>query len=310
MSLTTSRTNAAPTATADPTEASPSAATATSGAFRDPIDPLTGMPEPASSAGAPLRRDQPAPLPNAKAQLPPYVLPLSGAGVLLGGLALLIGITVYLQLRRSHNKLNKQANDLKTELNSLAIEVGILRSSSSKPLGATEPQWRDWVSPVQPGGPEWSAEINRREAAVEDRPTMSQPETPQPIQILSNQDISKTMLTVALNNGDRQAMREYAAAQLNITSDSENAMAMGRSQQTQLEAVPGGGSYWLATIGDQAWLFPTELTLRGFLSAQPKKGLYNYEKQMIGKPELIEPALLRQEGNRWTVEALGRVAIP
>lgn len=122
--------------------------------------------------------------------------------------------------------------------------------------------------------------------------------------------LSKATLIQAVNNGDRQLLREHTTAQLNITSDSEHALAIGRSQPTQLEAVPGGGSYWLAVIGDQAWLFPTELTLRGFLSVQPNKGLYSYEKQIISRPQLIEPALLRQDGDRWTVESLGRVAIP
>lgn len=246
-------------------------------------------------------------------ELPPYLLPLSVAGIVLGGLALLMGITVYLQLRRSHNKLNKHLNELKGELNGLAGDMGSLRGSASTAPDAAEPQWRDWGSPVQPGGLEWAAELNRTAAAVE--AARYQPEPPRPAppvseQPISNRILSKAMLIQALNNGDRQLLREHTTAQLNITSESENALAMGRSQATQLEAVTGGGSYWLAVINDQAWLFPTELTLKGFLSVQPSKGLYSYEKQILSKPELLEPALLRQEGNRWTVETLGRVAIP
>ena len=255
-----------------------------------------------------------APAQAAATELPPYLLPLSAAGIVLAGLALLMGITVYLQLRRSHNKLNKQVNELKGELNALAGELTSLRGSASTAPEAAEPQWRDWVSPVQPGGLEWAAELNRTAAAVE--AARSQPEPPRPAPPVSEQPISnqilisRQMLIEALNNGDRQAVREHTTAHLNITSDSENALSIGRYQPTQLEVVGGGGSYWLAVISDQAWLFPTELTLKGFLSVQPDKGLYSYEKQMIGSPQLIEPALLRQDGNLWTVETLGRVAIP
>lgn len=122
--------------------------------------------------------------------------------------------------------------------------------------------------------------------------------------------LSKASLIQSLNQGDRLALREHAKLQLNITTDSENALAMGRSQSTQLEAVSGGGSYWLAIIEDQAWLFPTELTLKGFSNSQPNKGVYTYEKQMISKPQLISPALLRNEGNLWSVENPGQIAIP
>ena len=284
-------------------------------------DPVTTPPTreqaaPADQAPFPEERIEipAAPAQAAAPDLPPYLLPLSAAGILLGGLALLMGITVYLQLRRSHNKLNKQVNELKGELTALASEVGSLRGSASAAPDALDPQWRDLGAPVQPAGLEWAAELNRTAAAVE--AARSQPEPPRPVPPVSEQPISnqilisRPMLIQALNNGDRQAVREHTTAQLNITSDSENALAMGRSQPTQLEEVTGGGSYWLAVIGDQAWLFPTELTLRGFLSMQPSKGLYSYEKQIISSPQLIEPALLRQEGNRWTVETLGRVAIP
>jgi hypothetical protein len=285
---------------------------------QDPVTtpPMREQAAPADPAPIPEERIDipPAPAQATAAELPPYLLPLSAAGIVLSGLALLMGITVYLQLRRSHNKLNKQVNDLKGELNALAGELTSLRGSASTAPEAAEPQWRDWVSPVQPGGLEWAAEINRTAAAVEAAKTQPEPPRPAPPvseQPISNQIlISRPMLIQALNNGDRQAVREHTTAQLNITSDSENALAMGRSQRTQLETVSVGGSYWLAVIGDQAWLFPTELTLRGFLSVQPNKGLYSYEKQIISSPQLIEPALLRQEGNLWAVETLGRVAIP
>ncbi|MEY3928801.1 MAG: hypothetical protein RLZZ516_511 [Cyanobacteriota bacterium] len=320
MSPTTPRTNAAPSTTIDPAAANPAAATPA--ARRAPIDPLTGMPEPAAPAAAPLGRDLPAPPPTAAAELPPYLLPLSGAGVLLGGLALLMGITVYLQLRRSHGELSRQIKDLRTKLAALDLDQTLesLAGGSSE-----QPPLPSWPSPT-PGTPPTlqpkAMPVSPPQSGLDLQPPVIQNDTsassgippldpvavapPAPAPIL----LSKAILIQALNNGDRQLLREHTTAQLNITSESENALAMGRSQATQLEAVTGGGSYWLAVINDQAWLFPTELTLKGFLSVQPSKGLYSYEKQILSKPELLEPALLRQEGNRWTVETLGRVAIP
>ena len=320
MSPTTPRTNAAPSTTIDPAAANPAAATPA--ARRAPIDPLTGMPEPAAPAAAPLGRDLPAPPPTAAAELPPYLLPLSGAGVLLGGLALLMGITVYLQLRRSHGELSRQIKDLRTKLAALDLDQTLesLAGGSSE-----QPPLSSWLSPT-PGTPPTlqpkAMPVSPPQSGLDLQPPVIQNDTsassgippldpvavapPAPAPIL----LSKAILIQALNNGDRQLLREHTTAQLNITSESENALAMGRSQATQLEAVTGGGSYWLAVINDQAWLFPTELTLKGFLSVQPSKGLYSYEKQILSKPELLEPALLRQEGNRWTVETLGRVAIP
>ena len=142
-------------------------------------------------------------------------------------------------------------------------------------------------------------------------PDLEQKKTAELVSTLeSKKELNTKDLVNALNTCNRQLLRDNITVRLNITSDSENAMSIGRYQPTQLEAVGSDGSYWMAVIGGQAWLFPTELTLKGFLSVQPDKGLYSYEKQIISSPQLLEPALLRQEGNRWTVETLGRVAIP
>ena len=154
--------------------------------------------------------------------------------------------------------------------------------------------------------------LNALPETLEDpEPNLEQKKTATPGSVLDGKhELNIKDLVNALNTGNRQQLREMITVRLNITSDSENALSIGRYQPTQLEVVGGGGSYWLAVISDQAWLFPTELTLKGFLSVQPDKGLYSYEKQIISSPQLIEPALLRQDGNLWTVETLGRVAIP
>jgi hypothetical protein len=122
--------------------------------------------------------------------------------------------------------------------------------------------------------------------------------------------ISKESLIGALNTGDRQTLRAAARAELNITSESENALAMGKTIATQLEQVAGGGSYWLIAAEGHYWLFPTDRTLRGFAAARPSKGLFHYEQQTIAQPKLIEPALLESSGSCWSLENMGRIAIP
>ena len=122
--------------------------------------------------------------------------------------------------------------------------------------------------------------------------------------------VNRTSLTSSLNMGDRQQLRELATAELNITSESENALAMGRAIATELEEVPGGGSYWLVTLQGEHLLFPTDRTIKGFAVAHPAKGLFHYEQQTIAQPQLIEPALLEKRGTRWCVKTMGRIAVP
>ena len=311
----------APAAAAEAAATTPAPAAAAPAAGRVPVDPVTGMPDPMPSPAAPLSRDLPAPLPTGSAAILPYLLPLSGLALLLGGVALLASGLLYRQLRRSHRELSQQIKELKSRLSALDLGQTLDALASSSDPG-TLPTWSGVATapPARrvPLSQSSSAPAEPPPAAPEHLPPLLQKRWNQPSAAAPEADVapvpqlslSKALLIQALNNGDRQLLREHSSAQLNITSDSENSLAMGRSQPTQLEAVSGGGSYWLATIGEQAWLFPTELTLKGFMSLQPSKGLYSYEKQTIGKPQLIEPALLRQDGQRWTVETLGRVAIP
>ena len=138
-------------------------------------------------------------------------------------------------------------------------------------------------------------------------PTTSPHETPEPApQAL----ISKPGLIRALNSDDRQQLREAATSELNITSDSENSIATGRSANTELEVVAGGGSYLLIMLHGQAWLFPTQKTLKGFAAVQPSKGIFDYEQQTIANPQLLEPALLEELGNKWSVMKIGKIGIP
>ena len=121
---------------------------------------------------------------------------------------------------------------------------------------------------------------------------------------------NKELLVSALNNGDRKQLKELATSQLNITDESENNIAIGKLLPTELEAVLAGGSYQLIIITDQSWLFPTELTLRGFTAAEKSKGIFDYEEQSISSPQLLEPALLEGSGNHWRIKRKGIICLP
>lgn len=126
---------------------------------------------------------------------------------------------------------------------------------------------------------------------------------PSPAQLLS-------VLTEAINRGDRQVIRAQTRAQLNITSASENNISTGTLTNTQLEEVPGGGSYWLASIGGEDWLYPTNQTLKGYAQLQPSKGIFSYSKQAISTPQVLLPARLAASGSGWEIVEMGSIAIP
>jgi hypothetical protein len=117
-------------------------------------------------------------------------------------------------------------------------------------------------------------------------------------------------LTAAVNRNDRQAVKNAILTQLNITSESESAYAIGKLVQTELEAVNGGGSYLLMELEKQLLLYPTDQTLKGFGQAQPTKGVFTYVSQPIGAPQVLTPALLELIGKNWRVKQLGTIAVP
>lgn len=145
--------------------------------------------------------------------------------------------------------------------------------------------------------------MDAKAAQIAPSPGAGPPLPPSPAQLLS-------ALTEAINRGDRQAIRNDIRAQLNITSASENEISMGRMTQTQLEEVTGGGSYWLASIGGDDWLYPTTQTLKGYAQLQPSKGIFSYIKQSIPTPHVLSPARLTPNGSGWQIVELGSIAIP
>jgi hypothetical protein len=131
------------------------------------------------------------------------------------------------------------------------------------------------------------------------------PQPPEPFdQVLQNyQD--------ALDRGDRQALRRMQLQSLNITSDTENSLMRGRSDQsTTLEAVLGGGSYMVVSDQSRYWLFPTAQTLDGFSMNQPQKGIFSYSCEVLSRPAVKRPAEVREEGNNWIVVDLGIISVP
>ena len=120
----------------------------------------------------------------------------------------------------------------------------------------------------------------------------------------------QTQVTAAFNSGDRQTIRTETTALLNITTESENAIAMGQSVKTELQEESAGGSYCLVQISGEAWLYPSEQTLRSFSQYQPAKGVFEFIRQAVHSPQILSPALIVKNGSVWRVEQLGRIAVP
>jgi hypothetical protein len=127
--------------------------------------------------------------------------------------------------------------------------------------------------------------------------------SPSPAQVMAD-------LTAAINRGDRQSLKGEIRAQLNITRESDSAILMSKVDNTQLEVVTAGGSYFMVSIGGDNWLYPTELTLRGYAAEQPSKGIFNYTRQQISQPQVIMPARLSQNGAVWSIVEMGNIGVP
>jgi hypothetical protein len=139
--------------------------------------------------------------------------------------------------------------------------------------------------------------------------TVENPPVPSQTYIQSSQQ-KLAEITAAVNRGDRQVVRSENQAQLNITNESENAISMGRLNETQLEEVTAGGSYWIASIGAETWLYPTEQTLKGYSQSQRPTGIYTYVRQPIPSAQVVSPARLALNGSLWSVAEPGSIAVP
>ena len=230
---------------------------------------------------------------------------ISFAALLASLLALLSSFITYYQHRRSASYLIKKIKELKGD----AVYPQYIEKDSNcisenlDSLSATS-QTFNLTKTTDAQTPDPPTSLDAKLSTPNPFPTSIS--TPAPV----TPSTSKTGLVSALNNGDRQQLRDAASAELNITDESENAIATGRSQATQLEEVSGGGSYWLICLNNQYWLFPTQRTLKGYTTAQPAKGLFQFEKKALSQAQLIEPACLERTGITWTVTSLGRIGTP
>jgi hypothetical protein len=129
---------------------------------------------------------------------------------------------------------------------------------------------------------------------------------PEPAMIIEPYEAATQHYQDAVNRIDRQALRKMQYRELNISGDSEDALARGNSlMATRLVAVNGGGSYMIVNSEGRFWLFPTALTLDSFSGAQPQKGIFSYETGLLTRPSVKKPAEVKEEGDSWVVTALG-----
>jgi len=238
----------------------------------------------------------------------PYFLVLAGSSI-ISLLALFLSGIALLGVEKRRSSAIKQKRDLDKNIgkvDGLAMNIGILEADLTKHIMESKTEFNELRvkvtatthSPFSLNTPEPNRD-SYANFALKPPATPSQPS-----------GLNKPFLIAALNNGDRQQLREAALSELNITSESENAIITGRSTNTELEVVSGGGSYLLVMLLGQPLLFPTEKTLKGFTTAQRSKGLFDYEQQTIAQPQLLEPALLEASGDSWTVKQIGKIALP
>jgi hypothetical protein len=115
----------------------------------------------------------------------------------------------------------------------------------------------------------------------------------------------------AIDQGDRQALRQMQFKGLNITNESEDSLLRGNAgQATKLEAVSGGGSYMVVSNEGRYWLFPTAQTLDSFSMNQPQKGIFGYEREELLKPVVKRPAEVTEEGEYWVIVMQGVIYVP
>lgn len=194
------------------------------------------------------------------------------------------------------NQLSKIVNDSSSKLAQLESYCQQLEDKHASllfSLNSQRLQQRSEQAPL----------ASRLTSTVENSPVLSPTYIQSPQQKLAE-------ITTAVNRGDRQVVRAEIRAQLNITNESENAISMGRLNETQLEEVTAGGSYWIASIDGETWLYPTEQTLKGYSQSQRLTGIFTYIRQPIPSAHVVSPARLYLNGSLWSVAEPGSIAVP
>jgi hypothetical protein len=121
-----------------------------------------------------------------------------------------------------------------------------------------------------------------------------------------------TSLARAIEANDTALIRELAESELNITRESDDALARRVvGHKTQLEDVSGGGSYYRLTDGNETRLFPTSQSLKLFAKTQRSLGTFNYQLEPNAQAEIKHPALIAQApSGRWEVLEMGVIVVP
>ncbi|MCP9905219.1 hypothetical protein KBY85_13895 [Cyanobium sp. BA5m-10] len=209
---------------------------------------------------------------------------------------------------RSISSLRHSVEDLmlKTEKPALDIDVPGLRDTTPQ-LQSIQPLTQAGFSSLFPDSISPPA-VSLYAAEIAADGSLASPE---PTKLIDPYEAATQQYQDAVNRVDRQALRIMQYRELNISGDSEDALARGNTlQATRLVAVNGGGSYMIINSQGRFWLFPTALTLESFSSAQPQKGIYNYEATMLTRPSVKKPAEVKEEGDSWVVTTLGVISLP
>ena len=209
---------------------------------------------------------------------------------------------------RSISSLRHSVEDLmlKTEKPALDIDVPGLRDTTPQ-LQSIQPLTQAGFSSLFPDSISLPA-VSLYAAEIAADGSLAAPE---PTKLIDPYEAATQQYQDAVNRVDRQALRIMQYRELNISGDSEDALARGNTlQATRLVAVNGGGSYMIINSQGRFWLFPTALTLESFSSAQPQKGIYNYEAAMLTRPSVKKPAEVKEEGDSWVVTTLGVISLP
>jgi hypothetical protein len=195
----------------------------------------------------------------------------------------------------------------------------------SQPTNQLKPKWNTYYMSdfaITTGSPQFKIQQNQSNGQMEElhelqrqaEETLKKLKGIEPSGPTPNVDHAKALAAFfqdAFNRDDSSALKSKAPEEMNLTMDTEFALADSKDNvTTRLEIVKGGGSYFLIHQGEKHWLIPTFATLRGFLNSQPSKGIFSFEREINTDLELRLPAEVKEIGSVWEVVSMGVVAVP
>jgi len=116
---------------------------------------------------------------------------------------------------------------------------------------------------------------------------------------------------VAINSRGLSPIEGVTCVELDIAPPPEEEGGVGYEVLSpRLRMVSRGGRFLLVMVEGDAWLFPTIDTLDRFGEAAIEPNLFQTVPDLIERPQLILPAMLREVGGLWEVTDPGRVLVP